>query len=255
MINPKRAPGAPGSMFGVAAHVMRTEGLVRGWYKGIEAGLARQVVYGSSRLSLYQPTLTAITGDRTPTMADRVAAGSLSGVAAAVISSPVEVALVLMTQSQGPRASLLQTFRHIYQTNGVMGYWRGVGPLSGRAAIQGISQVAFYDQCKVWMNDANSKRGLGLSSLQVNLSSTVVTGIFFGTVTMPVEVARVRMTGDRAVPRLYTSMVQTMAKTVREEGMRPMYCALAPYVSRCCTMTIVTFMTLETARDLYLKNF
>ena len=243
-------PGCPHhlSMGGIMAELKAADGVRNGWFKGIEAGLARQVVYASCRLAFFDPVKQAIVGSREATVLDRIAAGALSGAAAAFCSSPVEVALVRMSSaSAAERASLVSTMTLIGRESGVGGYWRGAVPLMTRAAIVGVSQVAFYDQIKSMIVSYNKSAGFGLSPNLENLSASVTTGVFYGTVTMPVEVARVRISADKSGGK-GKSMPAAIASVVREEGAASLFRAIGPYLCRCTVHTVVSFMTLETLK-------
>ena len=228
----------------VFADLRATDGVAGGWYKGIEAGMARQVVYTSCRLAFFDPVKRLIVGDRQATVFDRILAGASSGALAAFCSSPVEVALVRMSAaSAAERASLPATMLQIGRDNGVGGYWRGCVPLMTRAAIVGVSQVAFYDQVKSIIVAWNRANNGGLSVNAENLSSSVTTGIFYGFVTMPVEVARVRISADK-VGR-YKSMPQTIVAVAKEDGVSTLFRAITPYLGRCTIHTVCSFMILE----------
>lgn len=245
---------APG-MFTLAADLYRAEGLRNGWWKGIEAGLARQIVYTSARIALFDPVKRTFVYDRPATVFDRIAAGALSGAMAAFMSSPVEVALVRMSkQNKDSKQGFVQTLREIGVKDGLTGFWRGCIPLMTRASIVGVSQIAFYDQCQHTISQVNTSADLGFTHMQVNFASSIATGIFYSLVTMPVEVARLRITSDSSTPRKYRTMFQTIGLVYREEGLHRMYGAILPYLGRCCVHTIITLMLVEWGKASYLQN-
>ncbi|KAH9589307.1 Mitochondrial substrate/solute carrier [Trypanosoma melophagium] len=236
----------------------------RGAFKGLSSGLLRQVVYAPARLGCYpifRDALMAVKGgkgDAAPTVADRAIAGALSGVFASFLSSPVEVCLVLQTTSTG-KVSVMDAAKQIYTANGIAGYWRGVGALASRAALVGVCQVAVHDQVLTFFRQKNRDRSArkGVApygdSLVVNVAS-ICTALFYAFCTMPVEMARVRMSAEARKGKLpngqvpevkYTNVVQAIARIAREEGLLVMYDSFLPYFCRCAMHTVVCFFAIE----------
>lgn len=236
------------STMSIAKQLLQEKG-ISGLFTGLGAGLSRQVIYTSFRLALYEPVKnTILMGRKKATMLDRVAAGALSGAMAAFLSSPIEVTLVLQTKATGKAPSMVSAFTSVYKANGVLGYWNGAIPLMTRAMIVGISQVAFFDQCKQWLVQLDTKKSL--TPDQLSLTASSITGVFYAGVTMPVESARVRMSAQQGAVKKYTSMLQTMSLVAKEEGFKALYAAFFPYATRCITHTVVCFMTLDITKRL-----
>nr|CCC94314.1 putative mitochondrial carrier protein [Trypanosoma congolense IL3000] len=225
----------------------------RGPYRGLSTGLLRQAVYAPARLGCYpifRDSLMAFKGtpDAAPTVGDRALAGALSGAFASVLTSPVEVCLVLQ-MTGASKQSLSRAALTVYSINGITGYWRGVSALASRAALVGVAQVAVHDQVLSVLR----RRNLSYSQLHgaqpygdnivVNAAS-ILTALFYSIVTMPVEVARVRMSADTSKQK-YTGVCQTIGRVVREEGVLAVYDSFAPYFFRCATHTVVCFFTIE----------
>ena len=239
-----------------------------GLYKGLSGGLTRQVVYTTFRLGLYTPIRNLIAGHDTPTseitMLHRAAAGAGAGMVASFLSSPVEVCLVMQTKSPSP-LSLAGAAREVFTDHGVLGYWSGAMPLMTRAAIVGISQVAMYDQTKAMLfhryeNAVAEARLKNVANPEVNndcpysYSSVtsiagLITGLFYATVTLPIEMSRVRMSAWK-VPGVgpkdkMPNMVTAFGRIVKQEGVSGTIRAFLPYYGRCATHTLVCFQLIE----------
>ncbi|CBH16450.1 mitochondrial carrier protein [Trypanosoma equiperdum] len=225
----------------------------RGPFRGLSTGILRQAVYAPARLGCYpifRDAIMSLKGDADgmPTVAERALAGALAGVFSSILTSPVEVCLVLQ-MTGASKQSLTRAAITVYSTNGITGYWRGVSALASRAALVGVAQVAVHDQ----VLSALRRRNVSYSQLHgtqpygdnivVNAAS-ILTALFYSVITMPVEFARVRMSADTTKAK-YKSVTQTIGRVVREEGALAVYDSFAPYFFRCATHTVVCFFTIE----------
>ena len=102
--------------------------------------------------------------------------------------------------------------------SGILGFWRGIGALTSRATIVGICQVAMYDQASATLRRYNEDRHMNWSKTQVFVYASCFTSVFYSFVTMPIEMARVRMSSQLGSDVKYKSVLQTIVKVGREEG-------------------------------------
>ena len=236
----------------------------KGFYTGLSSGLVRQVVYATARLGCYPIFRDAILEGEmvmglkksadplSATVLDRALAGGSAGAFASFLSSPVEVCLVLQTTSKGSgKLSMVGAFNSVLKNSGVNGLWSGFGALGSRAALVGISQVAVHDQVLTMLRKRNVKRPSPLDdNIVVNIASAI-TALIYSAVTMPVEVARVRMSAEAKLPadveKKYRNVVQCIGLIAKEEGVLAMYEAFFPYFCRCAMHTILCFFTIEYA--------
>lgn len=231
----------------------------KGPYRGISSGLVRQIVYSTGRLGCYPYFRDAIliaeqrmgmradANPATATLLDRALAGGSAGVFASFLSSPIEVCLVLQTTSK-ERLSIAGAAKAVSSTNGIKGFWSGFGALGSRAALVGVAQVAVHDQVLTMLRKRNVQRPAPYNdNLVVNMAS-VITAFIYGFITMPVEMARVRMSVEAktaGAAKKYTNVVQCIGRVAKEEGVLAMYDAFLPYFCRCATHTIICFFTIE----------
>ncbi|CAJ04127.1 conserved hypothetical protein [Leishmania major strain Friedlin] len=234
----------------------------KGFYTGLSSGLMRQLIYATARLGFYPSFRDGILEGEVAlglkrsadpagaTALDRALAGASAGVFASFLSSPVEVCLVLQTTSKGKeRLSMLQACNSVLKSRGVTGLWSGFGALASRAALVGVSQVAVHDQVLTMLRKRNVKRADPLGdNVVVNIAS-VITALFCSIVTMPMEVARVRMSAEAKLSagaeRRYHNVVQCIGRIFKEEGLLAMYDSYLPYFSRCASQTVICFFVIE----------
>lgn len=139
----------------------------------------------------------------------------------------------------------------VWKNSGLLGFWRGFGALGTRAGLVGIAQVAVHDQVLTKLRIYNRKRAAPLNdNLVVNIAS-VITAFIYGVITMPVEMARVRMSAEAKLPpgqvKKYTNTLQCISRVAKEEGLVSVFDAFLPYFCRCASHTVICFFCLEYA--------
>merc|ERR1719287_88676 len=133
------AEGDSTNPFTVAGNLIKQDG-VMGLYKGLDAGLTRQVFYTGARLGLYDKftAAAAVPGEKMPFWKTTVCALSAGGIAA-VIGNPADLSLIRMqTDSMLPEAErrnykgVGDAFGSIIRNEGAMGLFAGAGPTATR---------------------------------------------------------------------------------------------------------------------------
>lgn len=225
-----------------------------GLYRGISGGIARQVVYTSCRLGFYDPVKNILVGTRPEkhvTIYERAAAGATSGVLACLCSSPIEVCLAYQIKSE-KSLSLVAASQEVMSNTGVTGFWRGAVPLMMRSAIVGVSQVAMYDQTRHFIEDITDYGQPGketMSRESIVISASMITGLFYSIITMPIELARVRMSVNM-VPGIekgqkFPNMAVVLSRIVKADGSRSIFKSFLPYYLRCSVHTVTCFFILD----------
>lgn len=143
----------PGTM-ATFMDIYRREG-IRGINKGVNAVAVRQVTNWGSRFGLSRVAETGIRkvtgkdhGEKLSVM-EKITASALGGGLSAW-NQPIEVVRVEMqSKKEDPnrpkKMTVGNTFRYIYQTNGIRGLYRGVTPRIGLGVWQTICMVALGD--------------------------------------------------------------------------------------------------------------
>ena len=173
------------------------------------------------------------------------------GVLTAVATNPIWVikTRMLSTTSSHPGAykSILDGTQRLYQSEGLLGFYRGLTP-SLFGVSHGALQFMAYEQLKVY-------RGHNLEGGQKDLVAAdflVLSGlakIFAGSATYPYQVVRARLQMYDA-DRTYKSARDVVAQMWRKEGMAGFYKGLGPNLLRVMPSTWVTFLMYEKAKVL-----
>lgn len=254
------ATGRGLGMGGTFVHILRTEGLLA-MYGGLSAAAARQFVYGGIGVGLYVPVRRLVIGDADPAKAplwQRIAAGALSGSIGQLAANPFDVVKVrlqadgrLKALGQPPRyAGMADALGKIASAEGVAGFYKGLGPSIGRAAVINGCGIASYDATKVVVNQWLGTLGAGGGGgggggLLPQFLSALVSGFVSATVSTPFDVIKTRMMNQPKERPLYAGSLDCVAKTVAAEGPLGLYKGFLPAYARLAPHRVVHFVALE----------
>ena len=227
-------------------------------YAGIGAGMLRQVFYATSRYGLFETFRDKAAQYRKTDFAQRFTIASVAGGCAALISCPIEVCLVRMSndaslppEQRRGYSSVVDAIARITSEEGLPAFYRGCQPFVMRAMVVGGTQVATFDQFKLLY-----KPYLG-GGLTNTFSSSMSAGLIYSLITMPLETAKNRMAfqkPDAASGKLpYTSTFQTVGAVARAEGALALWNGFLPYYGRCGGHTVSMFIAVDWLRSVYRK--
>jgi solute carrier family 25 oxoglutarate transporter 11 len=229
-------------------------------YDGLAAGVWRQVFYATSRFGLFETCRDILHDIRGKTdFAGRVVVGAATGATAALISCPMEVATVRMSNDatlpvaeRRNYTGMYDVIKRIYTEEGVRAFWRGSVPFSQRAALVGVFQVATLDQFKgMYAHYLNQTK----NSIPNVFCSAMTSGLIYSLATMPLEASKNRMASqkpDKVTGKLpYTSTLQTLRTVSANEGFLALYNGFLPYYIRCGGHTVTMFIFVQILRDYY----
>lgn len=265
-IPPKEKMWFSWSRTAVMTQTLYHEGGIARLHRGIGTGQIRQCIYTPARLTLYDPVIAVFTqgGKREATVVDRMLAGGTAGALAGFVTSPVEVPLVRLTKSGAQNLSFIGSMKQVYADSGFFGFYRGVGPLMQRTFVVGVCQVGFFKQTHAVLTHLNDTKKLPtgvLTPQQLVMATSIITGIFYALITLPLEQARVRMAAQAGkvaaggAPLKYRNSVQTITTILKEEGVRSMFSFFTPYATRCILHTITSFNVIHVLQGQYRKKF
>jgi len=241
------------------AELTKREGVLS-LYKGLSAGIVRQIFYATSRFGLFEVFRDLLAKYRETDFASRLFVGVLSGGCAAMISCPAEVTLVRMSNDSALPADQRRNYKgivnaatRIVSEEGVLTFWRGSMPFVNRAMLVGAFQIGTYDQFKATFKKLGLQEGLANQA-----ASSMAAGFIYSLITMPFETAKNRMAFQRKQvdgTLLYRSTIQTITTIAKTEGTLSLWTGFWPYYGRCGGHTIFMFIFVEQLREVYYKVF
>jgi len=250
---PTKAPG----MLSTGMMVARNEG-VFALYKGLSASLMRQASFIGTKFGAYDVLKVVAAGEsgRTLSFAERTACGLGAGAIGAAVGNPADLAMVRM-QADGRLAPELrrnyrhggQAIVHVVRTEGVLALWRGCMPTVNRAMIVTASQMAVYDQSKMFILDKTAAK----DGLAVQTAASFVAGCVAAVTSNPIDVAKTRlmnMKANDAGKMPYSGTLDCIFKTVKAEGPLAVYKGLIPTAARQVPLNVVRFVSVEFIKNL-----
>lgn len=229
-------------------------------YKGLSAGLFRQVTYTTARLGTFGVLKDLMSPDGTPLPFFKKAfAGMVAGGIGAVVGNPAEVALIRMTaDGRLPPAerrgytSVFNALGRVTSEEGLATLWRGTSATVGRAMLLNIAQLATYDQAKE-MILATGALGdnMGAHVAASTCSAFVATGV-----SIPLDSAKTRVQNMKVINGVpeYSGMVDALRKTAQRDGVFSLWRGVTPYFLRLGPHTILTFVCLEQFKAAYQRT-
>jgi len=238
-----------------AKTIVAEEGPTALW-KGLVPGLLRQSVFATLRIGLYDDIRNFYhqqisQGIGNPLLITKIVAGLTSGSIGISIASPTDLVKIRL-QAEGrlpPGVAKRYTgtwnaFSTIYKTDGIFGFWRGVGPNIVRNATINAAELATYDQVKQSVTEIFKWK----DNIPTHLFCSATAGFVATVVGSPVDVIKTRIMNQKVNPdgsRQYRNLIHAAIKIPTEEGLRGLYKGFLPNFARIGSWNIVMFMTLE----------
>lgn len=139
--------GKSDSFFTFLKNIQKERGFMS-LYKGLEAGIVRQIFYATSRFGLFEVIRDYLAQHRETDIYSRLISGCTAGGLAALISCPAEVTLVRISNDATLPADqrrnykgVFNAFQRILSEEGIKTFFRGSGPFVNRAMLVGAVQV------------------------------------------------------------------------------------------------------------------
>lgn len=182
-----------------------------------------------------------------PTLLQKIAAGILTGGLAITVANPTDLVKIKM-QGQGvamlegkPKMynGSLDCYKKIYKGQGILGLWQGWGPNVMRNSIINAAELASYDQYKQIVLGS----GILKDGIPCHLTCASMAGLTACVIGSPVDVLKTRMMN--AAPGTYSSPIDAVVKTFKNEGFGAFYKGFLPNFARLAGWNCVMFLTLE----------
>jgi len=243
------------------AKVAREEG-VSFLYKGLGAGLQRQMVFASLRIGLYDSVRDFYCGkdfQGEPPITKKILAGLTTGAIGITIANPTDVVKVRL-QAEGrlppdvPRkyTSVTDAYSKIIKQEGIAGLWRGWGPNVLRNSVINAVELASYDEIKYQF----ISRGILNDGAPCHLASSACAGLLAVIFGSPFDVVKTRMmNSQKGIGEGYKNPLDCVVKTLKHEGPLAFYGGFVANCARLVSWNIVMFMSLQQIRRIYSEKF
>ncbi|KAL3496034.1 putative phenylalanyl-tRNA synthetase alpha subunit [Aspergillus germanicus] len=249
-----RGPGAPTSMLGTFAHILRNNGFF-GLYNGLSAAILRQLTYSTTRFGIYEELKSRLsTSSSQPGFFTLLGMACTSGIIGGIAGNPADVLNVRMQSDAALPPAQRRNYRHAFhglvqmaRTEGFSSLFRGVWPNCTRAVLMTSSQLVSYD---VFKRVCLEKFGMK-DSLSTHFTASLAAGFVATTVCSPVDVIKTRVMSASPAESRGHNIVGLLREITRKEGFAWAFRGWVPSFIRLGPHTIATFIFLEEHKKLY----
>lgn len=193
-------------------------------------------------------------------------AGGIAGAVSRTVVSPLErLKIIYQLQLDQPSASdgrrdgrvgeartgggVFQSLRHMYRTEGVVGFFKGNGTNIVRIVPYSAVQFATYETSKRFLTGGDVQKE---ERTTVKLASGATAGICSVVATYPLDLVRTRLSLPGETPR---TIALTMRQVVATEGgWRALYKGLVPTVAGIAPYVALNFTVYETSKSWLLQR-
>lgn len=175
-----------------------------GLYKGIQAAWARESIYSSLRLGLYEPIKNMFgVHDKAHTPFHiKFISGAISGLIGSFAANPTDVLKIRLQALESGDTRLNYQIRMIYKNSGVLGFYRGLQAAMVRAMVLNSTKLSSYDQIKHTLLNF----GIFEEGKQLHFLCSVIAGFIMACSTAPFDIARTRLMNQPHNKKLYNGL-------------------------------------------------
>lgn len=228
--------------------VSKEEG-ISALFKGLSAGVQRQIVFAGLRIGYYPMVRDFYTSEKDPLKIPlyvKMLAGLTTGTFAIIIASPTDVVKVRL-QADGKKSNeqrrysgSIDAYKKIVKTYGVKGLWAGLVPNIYRNAVINCFELSSYDQFKtIAVRNYNFQPDNKL----IHIICGFLSGIIAVTFASPFDVAKTRIMND--TDKRYKGFLNCLVKSVKNEGFFVLYSGYIPNLIRISIWNTICFFALE----------
>jgi len=247
------------TMSKTAQHIVKAEGIV-GFWRGNLTNCVRVIPHAATQFVTYDKIKIMLIGDSHGKLSvpQRLLAGSLSGVAAASVTQPLDVLRVRLQTDPEVKGSVVNAARAMWNEGGVIAFYKGYTPAMLSLAPFIAVNFATFDTLKglYYSNKSYSKQELKDRNPLVVLSLGAISGIVAQSICYPLDTVRRRMQTkstvivDGKVSLNYYRNTPTAFLTIlREEGVKGFYKGMVPNALKVMPNNALRFAIYETLKN------
>lgn len=262
-------PGKPIPSFPtIISSVVKNDGLLA-MYKGVDAAIGRQMVYGTARIGLHRTfsdKLVEWNNGNSISFFQKTLSGMLSGSIAVCIGTPFDIALVRL-QSDGmaapqDRRNYKNVFDALIRTTkeeGVSALYKGLMPNILRGMSMNVGMMACYDQAKESVASLLNDPMIGGPTLGTQLGASAIAGFTAALFSLPFDVIKSRLMAMKPDPMTgimpYKGVIDCTVLIAKKEGIAGFFAGFSAYYGRCAPHAMIILLSIESITNFYKKTF
>lgn len=252
------AEGGSTSPVEVTKKLLREDG-VSGLYRGLSAGLTRQVFYTGARLGLYDifTEKAKVPGEKMPFWKTTACALTAGGIAA-VVGNPADLSLIRMqTDTMLPEAErrnyrgVGHAFSSIIRDEGAAGLFKGALPTATRAMALNFGMLGFNTLAKDALADVGVAKG---SATQV-FGASAIAGFFAAFLSLPFDYVKTQVQKMKpdpvtgAVP--FKGPIDCAMQQVKQGGVTRLWTGFPTYYVRIAPHAMITLIAQDQVKKMW----
>ena len=215
-------------------------------YKGVDAAIGRQLVYGTARIGLHRKfsdKLVEMNDGKPIGFAQKALSGMLSGSIAVCIGTPFDIALVRLQADGMAKPEDRRNYKNVFDAlirttkeEGVGALYKGLAPNILRGMSMNVGMMACYDQAKEVIAGILGDPMTNGPSLATRLGSSATAGFTAALFSMPFDLVKSRLMAQKPdvvtgeMP--YKGIADCAMKIVRTEGPLGFFNGFSAYYGR-----------------------
>jgi len=262
-------PGKPIPGFTtIITNIVKSDGITS-VYKGVDAAIGRQMVYGTARIGLHRTfsdKLVEYNDGKPINFFVKTLSGMASGSVAVCIGTPFDIALVrLQSDSMAPvkeRRNYKNVFDALIRTTKEEGFgalYKGLAPNILRGMSMNVGMLACYDQAKETVAKILNDPMENGPALPTKLGSAAVAGFTAALFSLPFDVVKSRLMAQKIdietgkMP--YKGIGDCAVQIFKKEGPVGFFAGFSAYYGRCAPHAMIILLSIETITQTYRETF
>jgi len=243
-----------GSMGQTTRQIIKDEGIT-GLWRGNFTNCVRVAPHAAVQFVTYDKIKIALIGssDGKMSVPQRLLAGSLSGVAAATVTQPLDVVRIRLQTDPEVKGKVANAVRLMWSEGGVVSFYKGWTPAMLSLAPFIAVNFATFDTLKTWWYGSGkvSKEDLRSRNPLVVLSLGALSGIFAQTICYPLDTVRRRM---QLKGKTYPNTIMAFVTIAKVEGPGGFYRGMVPNALKVMPNNAIRFAAYETLKNWFVEE-
>lgn len=264
-LNPgKPIPGFPALL----REMINSEG-VKSIYRGVDAAIGRQMVYGTARIGLHRTIsdkLVEMNDGKPISFFTKTLSGMASGSMAVCIGTPFDIALVRLQSDSMAPASERRNYKNVFDAlirttreEGIVALYKGLVPNILRGMSMNVGMLACYDQAKEMVAKLLDDPMTNGPSLPTKLGSSAIAGFTAALFSLPFDLIKSRLMAqkpDLETGKLpYKNVLDCSVKIFQKEGVLGFFSGFTAYYGRCAPHAMIILLSIESITQAYHNAF
>lgn len=250
--------GGSTNPFTVASTLIKQDGFI-GLYKGLDAGLTRQVFYTGARLGLYDyfTTAAAVPGEKMPFWKTTVCALSAGGIAA-VVGNPADLALIRMQADSMEPLEQRRNYRgvghaltDIVKNDGIGGLLKGAVPTASRAMALNFGMLGFNSLAKDKLTD------MGVKGPALTFGASAIAGFFASVFSLPFDFVKTqvqKMKPDPVTGEMpFKGPIDCAVQQVKQGGILRLWTGFPTFYVRIAPHAMITLIAQDAVKGMWIS--